>query len=105
MISRLWYGWTTLANANAYEQLLRTEIFPGIVARKIAGFRDIKLLRRTVGDEVEFVTDMTFGSLKDVIAFAGEDYEACVVPPKARAVLSRFDERSQHYDIIETRTA
>ena len=26
----------------------------------------------------------------------GEDYEAAVVPEKARAVLSHFDERSQH---------
>jgi hypothetical protein len=26
--------------------------------------------------------------------FAGDDYERAYVPPKARAVLSRFDERS-----------
>ncbi len=37
MISRIWHGWTTPANADAYENLLRTEIFPGILARKIAG--------------------------------------------------------------------
>lgn len=103
MISRIWHGWTTPANADAYEHLLRTEIFPGILARKIAGFRDIQLLRRATGDEVEFVTVMTFDSLDAVIAFAGPNYEEGVVPPKARAVLSRFDATSQHYDIIETR--
>jgi hypothetical protein len=34
-----------------------------------------------------------------VRAFAGEDYEVAVVPPTARALLSRFDARSQHYDV------
>ena len=28
-------------------------------------------------------------------------YEAAVVPPKARELLSRFDERSQHYEVRE----
>ena len=42
---------------------------------------------------------------RQVREFAGEDYEAAVVPPKARAVLSRFDARSQHYDIREVRMA
>jgi hypothetical protein len=35
--------------------------------------------------------------------FSGEDYEVSVVPPAARAVLSRFDERSQHYEVRERR--
>jgi len=47
---------------------------------------------------------MTFESLKAVRAFAGEDYEAAVVPAQARAVLSHFDERSQHYDVREERS-
>jgi hypothetical protein len=50
---------------------------------------------------VEFITIMWFEDLDSVRTFAGEDYEAAVVPPKARAVLSRFDERSQHYEIRE----
>ena len=103
MISRIWHGWTTPANADAYEHLLRSEIFPGILARKIAGFRTIDLLRRNAGDEVEFITVMLFDSLDAVIAFAGPNYEEGVVPPKARAVLSRFDAASQHYEVIETR--
>jgi hypothetical protein len=44
---------------------------------------------------------MWFASLDAVRAFAGEDYEVGVVPPKARALLSRFDARSQHYEIKE----
>jgi len=99
MISRIWHGWTTPDNADAYEALLREEIFVGIKGRNIRGFRSIQLLRRTVGEEVEFVTLMEFDSLEAVRAFAGEDYEAAVVPPRARAVLSRFDQRSQHYEV------
>jgi heme-degrading monooxygenase HmoA len=99
MISRIWHGWTTPSNADTYEALLKQEIFVGIQERHIRGFKGIQLLRRTAGDEIEFVTIMVFDSLQAVREFAGEDYEAAVVPPKARAVLSRFDERSQHYEI------
>ncbi len=99
MISRIWHGWTTPDNADTYESLLKEEIFVGIHSRRIRGFQSIQLLRRDVGDEVEFVTIMVFDSLDAVREFAGEDYEAAVVPQKARAVLSRFDERSQHYEM------
>jgi heme-degrading monooxygenase HmoA len=99
MISRIWHGWTTPENADRYESLLKTEIFLGIQAREIAGFRRIQLLRRDLGDEVEFVTIMWFDSLDAVHEFAGDDFEVAVVPPKARAVLKRFDGRSQHYEV------
>ena len=99
MINRVWHGWTTPANADAYETLLKNEIFVGIGEKRIAGYRGIHLLRRDLGNEVEFVTVMWFDSLGAVRAFAGEDYEPAVVPPKARALLSRFDARSQHYEV------
>jgi antibiotic biosynthesis monooxygenase (ABM) superfamily enzyme len=99
MISRIWHGWTTPANADVYEALLKDEIFVGIRGRHIAGFQGIQLLRRDLGDEVEFVTIMLFDGLEAVRTFAGQDYEVAVVPPKARAVLKRFDERSQHYEV------
>jgi len=99
MISRIWHGWTTPENADAYEALLQEEIFVGIGDRQIPGYRGIHLLRRDVGDEVEFVTVMRFDSLEAVRAFAGEDYEVAVVPAKARALLAHFDARSQHYEV------
>jgi antibiotic biosynthesis monooxygenase (ABM) superfamily enzyme len=99
MISRIWHGWTVPANADAYEALLKSEIFTGIQSRNIPGYRGIHLLRRDAGDEVEFITIMWFDSLEAVRIFAGEDYEAAVVPPKARALLAHFDARSQHYTV------
>ena len=106
MIARIWYGFTSPHNADAYESLLKSEIFPGIMARNIAGFRRIELLRGPAGgDEIEFATVMWFDSMKSVQAFAGADYETAVVPPKARAVLKRFDARSRHYEVREQRSA
>ena len=105
MISRIWHGWTTPGNADKYEALLKEEIFVAIQNRKILGFKGIQLLRREVGQEVEFVTIMLFDSLDSIREFAGEDYEVAVVPEKARAVLSRFDERSQYYEIRAERSA
>jgi hypothetical protein len=99
VISRVWHGWTTPANADAYEELLKSEIFKGIEGRRIAGYSGIHLFRRNLGKEVEFVTVLWFDSIDAVRAFAGDDYEVAVVPPKARALLSRFDARSQHYEV------
>jgi hypothetical protein len=106
MISRIWHGWTSPSNADAYESLLKGEIFVGIKDRHIVGYRGIQLFRRNVGGEVEFVTVMWFESIDAVRVFAGEDYEVAVVPLKARALLARFDARSQHYEVrAEMRSA
>ena len=104
MISRIWHGWTRPENADRYESLLKTEIFPGILARKISGFQRIDLLRREHDNEVEFITVMWFETWEAVKEFAGDHMDHAVVPPKARAVLARFDDRSQHYEVRESRT-
>jgi hypothetical protein len=101
MIARVWHGWTSPENADRYEALLRSAIFPGIRAREIGELERIELFRRPLGEEVEFVTVMWFQSWEAVKAFAGEDWERSVVPPAARAVLARFDERAQHYEVRE----
>lgn len=102
MISRIWHGYTTPENADSYENLLKEEIFINIRNRHIPGFHEIQLFRQEQAQETEFITIMWFEDLESVKAFAGEDYEVAVVPPKARAILSRFDERSQHYEVRES---
>jgi heme-degrading monooxygenase HmoA len=99
MILRIWHGWTSPENADRYETLLREEIFVGILGRNIRGFRGIKLLRRAVATEVEFVTMMSFDDFEAIKEFAGQDFEASVVLPQARALLAHFDDRSQHYEL------
>jgi heme-degrading monooxygenase HmoA len=105
MICRIWHGWTKPANADAYDVLLRSEIFQGIASRGIPGYHGIELLRRQDHDLIEFVTLMWFDSLDAIRAFAGQDYETAVVPPAARALLERFDSRSAHYEVRQPRGA
>jgi heme-degrading monooxygenase HmoA len=103
MICRLWRGWTTPENAPAYEEIVRREVIPEIEARGIPGFLSIDLMRRPVEDGFEFATLMWFDDLEAVKGFIGDDYEVAHVPERARAVLSRFDERSAHFDVVERR--
>jgi len=98
MILRLWRGRTTPKNADCYEELITTAIFPGIIKRATTGLDGLELFRRPVDGDVEFMTLMRFASWEAVKAFAGPDWEVSVVPPAARAVLARFDERATHYE-------
>jgi len=100
VITRIWRGWTTPENADAYQRIVSQEVLPGIAAHNLDGYHGAYLLRRDLDGEVEFATIMLFDSLTQVRAFAGQDYETAYVPPRARAVLTRFEERSAHYDTL-----
>jgi hypothetical protein len=103
MICRLWRGWTTPDNADAYERIVRGEVVPRIEARNIPGFRRLDLMKRDLGEEIEFQTLMWFDSLDAIKAFMGEDYGVSHVPAPAEAVLKRFDRRATHYEVIDRR--
>jgi hypothetical protein len=98
MILRLWRGWTTPGNADRYQALIQTAIFPGVLAKSIAGLEGLELFRRPIDAEVEFMTLMRFTSWDAVKASAGPNWKASVVPSAARAVLARFDEEATHYE-------
>ena len=103
MICRIWHGYATHANADAYERVVRTIVIPGIEARSIPGFISIDLIKRELEHEVEFVTIMWFSSEQAIVSFVGEDFTVSHVPPQAREVLARFDERAQHYVVLDRR--
>jgi antibiotic biosynthesis monooxygenase (ABM) superfamily enzyme len=96
MITRLWRGWTRPEDADAYERFLLDELFPAM--GRIAGFRNADVLRRVDGDEVAFVTLTRFDSLGAIRAFAGEDHETPVLEPQALALLSRYEDRAEHFE-------
>jgi heme-degrading monooxygenase HmoA len=98
IIARLWHGVTTGENASQYEELLRSEILPGI--HRVEGYRGAYLLRREVPEGAEFVTLTLFESMDAVRRFAGDDLEKAVVPEQARRLLARFDSRSVHYTVL-----
>jgi heme-degrading monooxygenase HmoA len=97
MIARVWRGWTTAENADAYERFLREHMFPSI--HRVDGFLGAELLRRDAGHEVAFMTITRFESPAAVREFAGDDYEQAVIEPEAKKLLARHDERSEHFDV------
>jgi hypothetical protein len=58
------------------------------------------VLRRAVGGEVEFTTMTRFDSIAAIQKFAGEDAEAAHVAPRGRELLTHFDDRCQHFDLV-----
>ena len=98
-IKRVWQAWTTPDNADVYEALLAEDIFPGIIAKGIDGLTKIELLRRSVGNEVEFMVTMYVDSEESLKKMAGEDAERAYVPDVARKVLKRFEDRARHFEI------
>lgn len=102
-IKRVWHGWTTPENAQAYWTVLSETVIPGIEAKDIRGYRGIEVLRRDHESEVEFVTMMTFDSIQSVIDFQGEDYARSYVPDVAQAVLKRWDQTASHFEVLDER--
>ena len=99
MIARVWRGWAdTIAAADLYEEFLRSTFLPSIHA--IEGYRGASVIRRRVGEEIEFMTITRFASLEAIRKFAGDDYEVAHVAPRARELLSRFEARCQHFDLV-----
>ena len=98
MIARIWHGYTTPTNADAYEATLTTEILPGI--KEVRGYLGSYILRRSNGNEVEFVTVLLWESLDALRAFAGPHYEVAIVPAERRRFLLHYDEQSAHYDVV-----
>ena len=101
MIARVWHGWTKREHADHYEAHLQPELLPGL--SQVKGFAGSYLLRRAVGEEVEFVTLILWDSLDDVRAVTGPDYEQAVIPEERRAHLQRFDAKAAHYQVVTER--
>jgi hypothetical protein len=100
MIARHWRGWTKLEDADVYENLLRTKVFPAL--QQIEGYRGGYILRHDGPKEAEFVVINLFESIDAVRHFAGEDYAVPVFEPEALQLLSRVEPVASHYDVRVT---
>jgi len=100
MIARVWHGSTKPEHADAYESHLKPELLPGLSQKK--GFRGSYLLRRAAGDDIEFITIILWDSIDDVRAIAGPDYEKAVIPEDRLPLLTRYDARAAHYEVVST---
>ena len=100
MVARIWHGYAKPEHADAYEALLKPELLPGL--SQVRGYQSSYLMRRTAGDEVEFVTIIIWDSLDSIRAVAGEDYETAVIPAERLQYLSRYDAKAQHFEIASS---
>jgi heme-degrading monooxygenase HmoA len=103
VIARIWHGWTKLEDAEGYEAHLKPELLPGL--NKMKGFQASYLLRRTVSDEVEFITMILWDSTEAIKAVAGEDFETAVIPEERKKYLKRFDAKVTHFEVMATQMA
>ena len=103
MISRHWKGTIKPGLANRYLEHLRTQTLPQLAA--ISGFVSVAILRREVADGIEFQIVTVWTSVDSIRAFAGDDPELAVVPAAAQALMTTFDRRAVHYEVIETAVA
>lgn len=101
-VARIWRGWTTVDNADAYQAVVGGEVLPAILERDISGLVGAHLMRADMveDEEVEFTTVIWFESLDSVKNFMGEDYRRAHMPENAKAVLKRFDPEATHCHIV-----
>jgi hypothetical protein len=100
MIARLWKGWPTPENADAYEKLLRETVLPGL--QQIGGYRGGYILRQVGDEEVELAVLNLFDSLDAIRAFAAPDYTIPVFEPEARQPLSKVELIARPYEVKTT---
>jgi heme-degrading monooxygenase HmoA len=102
-VARVWRGWTTVENADAYQAVVDGEVLPAIFERRIPGLVSAHLLRadKSEDGEIEFTTIIWFESLDSVENFMGEDYQRAHVPENAKAVLKRFESEAKHFHILD----
>ena len=98
MIARIWTARTTPDQAPGYAEHLQARVLPQL--RRLAGYSGATLLRGDAGGETEIIVITRWRSFEAVRAFAGTDIEVAVVEDEAAVVLSQYDKRVKHYEIV-----
>lgn len=98
-IIRTWKGWTSLANAPIYEDMLVNEVFPEVKKKGVNGLEKVSISTLKKDNEVEFFLVLQFDSLESVKSFAGDNYTQAYIPENAKRVLSRYDKTAQHFSL------
>lgn len=98
MIARFWSARTTPAQARAYAEHLRTHVLPTL--RRLDGYAGAILLERATSDAVEIIVLTWWRSLDAIRGFAGADLEEAVVADEAVSLLTQFDRRVRHFELV-----
>jgi heme-degrading monooxygenase HmoA len=68
--------------------------------RGLDGYAGALLLQRAAPEGVEVLVITWWRSLAAIRGFAGADLERAVVADEARAVLTQFDRRVRHFEVV-----
>jgi heme-degrading monooxygenase HmoA len=98
MIARLWSARTTTQLSSAYLEYFSQRVLPEL--RDLAGFRTAQVFAEATADSVEILVITFWQSLNSVSAFAGSDLGAAVVHPAAAALLTDYDQRVRHFEVL-----
>jgi hypothetical protein len=97
MIVRTWKCQALAAQAEAYHAYLIGTVFASL--QPIQGHRGAYLLKREVGDRIEFEVISFWDTTEAIKEYAGEEIGRAMVKPEARAMLVQFDEFVYHYTL------
>jgi heme-degrading monooxygenase HmoA len=98
MIVRLWSARTSEVQSLRYVEHFSSSVLPKL--RGSSGYAGASVLIRQANDEVEILVATGWKSHEAIREFAGEDFEAAVVADEAAALLSEFDRRVRHYELV-----
>ena len=100
MILRMWRGRAEPERAAEYVRHARERVFPAL--RNIEGHRGAFLLRRAVGDAIEFAVLTLWASMSAVARFAGPAPEKAVVEPEAESLLTSYEKLVTHFEVVDS---
>ena len=99
-ILRRWSARTTKAQLPKYLEHFSRNVLPEL--RRVPGYLGAMVSVGRLDGEIEIVVETTWRSLESIRNFAGPDLEAAVVADEAAALLTSFDRRVRHSEIVAT---
>jgi len=99
VIARGWTARTTKDRAPTYAEHLKERVLPAV--RDVEGYAGAMLMQRDdAPDAVEVVVITFWQSLDAIRGFAGTDVESAVVNDEAKSLLTDYDRRVRHYELV-----
>jgi len=99
-ILRRWSARTTKAQLPKYLEHFSKNVLPEL--RRVPGYLGAMVSVGRLDGEIEIVVETTWRSLESIRNFTGPDLEAAVVAEEAAALLTSFDRRVRHCEIVAT---
>jgi lactoylglutathione lyase len=100
MIARIWRGWTSKENADAYVEYLERTGIPAY--RATPGNLGAFILRRADAERMEFVTLSFWDSLDSIVTFAGEPVDRAVFYPEDDRFLVERETTVAHFELFDS---